>query len=108
MTPFPLTERRLPALRNDFSCRLLVQRIRLGAGDHRFGDETGIGADRLLDGVGDFGMVAQIGLGVLAPLADPVAVVGEPRPRLLDHVGLHARSEEPTSELQSLMRISYA
>src|SRR5215813_4494945 len=52
------------------------------------GEDAGILADLLLNGPGDLGMFLEIGLGVLAALADALAVIGEPRARLLDDAGL--------------------
>ena len=49
-----------------------------GGGHHRVGDEAGIGADFVLDLVGGFGVFAQVGLGVLTALADPLTLMGEP------------------------------
>ena len=43
---------------------------------------------------GDLGMLLEIRLGVLAPLADALAVVGEPRAGFLDHAGAHAEVEQ--------------
>ena len=43
------------------------------------GEDAGILADLLLDGLGDLGMFLEIGLGVLTALADALAVIGEPR-----------------------------
>src|SRR3546814_9175747 len=78
------------------------------------------------DGGGAGGVEQEVSCG-LAPPVVPVAVLGGDEPQLADdalahlrqgldlehgarhHVLLaHARSEEHTSELQSLMRISYA
>src|SRR4051812_15254314 len=39
-------------------------------------------------------MLAQVSLGVLAALADALAVIGEPRARLLDHAGLVAEIDQ--------------
>src|SRR3546814_4894668 len=56
-----------------------------GTGHHLFGDFVGVPADRLFEPVGHFRVFLEEDLGILA-----------------------TRSEEHTSELQSLMRISYA
>src|SRR5919106_4680485 len=94
---------------------VLVEEVDAGAA---VGAEAGLSADRRLDRARDLGMLLQIGLGVFAPLADPLAVVGEPRAGFLDHarpaaevqelaglgdaLAVHdVRSEEHTSELQS-------
>src|SRR3546814_6327525 len=57
--------------------------------------------------VSSYGLVACLLLGAIVATTDPVAVVG-----IFREVGaprrLTTRSEEHTSELQSLMRISYA
>src|SRR5690242_9841436 len=63
-------------------------------GHHRIGDEAGIGADRALDRIGDFGIVLEILLGVLAALADALAVIGEPGAGFLDHAGLDTEIDE--------------
>src|SRR3954452_4516600 len=47
------------------------------------GDEAGVLAERRLDAVGDVGILAQEALGVLASLAEALAVEGEPGARLL-------------------------
>src|SRR5439155_9308688 len=65
-----------------------------GRGHHRIGDRAGIAADRLFDQVADLGMVLQMQLGVFAPLADPLAVIGEPRARFLDDPGLHSEIDQ--------------
>src|SRR5215469_13385609 len=46
---------------------------------HGVGDQAGVGADRGFDLAGDLGVVLEILLGVLATLADALAIVGEPR-----------------------------
>src|ERR1700746_3524537 len=46
-----------------------------GGGHHRIGDKTGIAADRPLDEVAGLGVLLQIPLGVLAPLADALSVM---------------------------------
>src|SRR3546814_10727179 len=61
--------------------------------EHRRRHQASILADLLFDLRGDLRVLLEEGLGVLAALADALAVV---------------RSEEHTSELQSLMRISDA
>src|SRR3546814_9672144 len=48
---------------------------------------------------------------ILRPVAKPLDVVAFPRPQVILVIGVNGsgkRSEEHTSELQSLMRISYA
>jgi hypothetical protein len=81
------------------SARRLGLRALLGIGalralEHGRGDEAGVLADLPLDGVGDPGVLLEEGLGVLAPLADPLAVEGEPRARLLDDAGLNPEVEQ--------------
>src|SRR5215218_6879047 len=49
-----------------------------------------LGLDLLLDLAGQLGVVAEEVAGVLAALAELVAVVGEPGPRLLDQADVHA------------------
>jgi hypothetical protein len=58
------------------------------------GDEPGILAQRQLDLARQLGIVAQEALGVLAPLAEALAVIGEPGARLLDDAGLDAEVDE--------------
>src|SRR5262245_34342806 len=41
-------------------------------------DQPFIGADRILDGFGHIAVTLEEVLGVLAPLADPLAGIGEP------------------------------
>src|SRR3546814_7576973 len=59
---------------------------------------------RVID-VGDNGVHIQLPRPILPGLFDPVAEATAPP---CVQVGIHGRSEEHTSELQSLMRISYA
>ena len=59
-------------------CNLFLGRRVPWSGHHRFGNETGIGADSVFDRFTDFAMVFQIGFGVLATLTDSLALVGEP------------------------------
>src|SRR6266849_3417732 len=49
-----------------------------GRRHHGVGDEPGIRADRPLDGVADRRGVLEEALGILAALADALAVIGEP------------------------------
>src|SRR5512133_3098454 len=53
-----------------------------------------LGLDLLLDLAGELGVVAEEVAGVLAALAELVAVVGEPGPRLLDEADVHADVEQ--------------
>src|SRR5215207_10463875 len=53
-----------------------------------------LGLDLLLDLAGQLGVVAEEVAGVLASLAELVAVVGEPGPRLLDEADVHADVEQ--------------
>src|SRR5438067_2047252 len=57
-------------------------------------DEAGVLADRLLDRVRDPRIVLEELLGVLAPLPQPLAVIGEPGAALLDDAGLDAEVDE--------------
>src|SRR5262249_61459527 len=50
-------------------------------------DQAGVLANGLLDVGGHLRMLLEERLGVLAALADALAVVGEPGPRLLDDAG---------------------
>src|SRR3546814_3731010 len=63
---------------------IIVVALVAGAGHHFLGHLVGAAADRGFEPLHQFGILGQEGLGILA------------------------RSEEHTSELQSLMRISYA
>src|SRR5882762_8808921 len=58
------------------------------------GDDAGVGPHLLLDGRGDLGMLPEVRFGVLAALADALAVVGVPRARLLDDAGLLAEVDQ--------------
>src|SRR5690606_17443785 len=64
--------------------------LRLLADQHGVRHHPCLGADLLLDSRRHLRMVAQKLLGVLAALADALAVVAEPGPGLLDDAGLHA------------------
>src|SRR3546814_3447633 len=64
-----------------------------------FGDAVGIQAAELRPGLEDDDVMAVHGKAMRA---------GQPRRAAADHGDLPPRSEEHTSELQSLMRISYA
>src|SRR6185312_12827726 len=66
----------------------------LAAIHQRIGDDAGVGTDLLLDHLGDLWMLLEEILGVLTPLADALAVIGEPRTRLLDHPGLFAEIDQ--------------
>src|SRR5262249_10713429 len=74
--------------------RRLLAAFALPAGQNLVGDEAGILADRLLDLLRDLAVGLEERLGVLAALADALAVVGEPGARLLDHAGLDAEVED--------------
>src|SRR3546814_10364628 len=106
--------------------------VPVGAGHHFLGHLVGAAADRGFEPRHQFGVFGEEGLGILAALADADRVIAEPGARFLDQPGLDAeiedladlgnalpvhdvafdllerRSEEHTSELQSLMRLSYA
>src|SRR5215212_9167066 len=79
------------ALRDAF---LEVFRGRRRLVEDAIGEHAGVLADRGLDPVGDLGVVAQELLGVLAALAEALAVVGEPGAGFLDDAGLHAEIDE--------------
>src|SRR5207253_10705162 len=51
-------------------------------------------ADRSFETVANFGILLEVVLGVLAPLADADGVVGEPAPGFLDQPGLDAEVED--------------
>src|SRR5215813_3199808 len=65
------------------------------------GDETGILADGGLDLLRHIRILLEEGLGVLAALADALAVIGKPGARFLDHARLDA-------EINELARLRYA
>src|SRR4029450_2726649 len=67
----------------------LVVGVEVGAGGGWEADAQ-LGLDLLLDLAGELGVVAEEVAGVLASLAELVAVVGEPGPRLLDQADVHA------------------
>src|SRR6478735_1081383 len=63
------------------------------AGQDLLGDQAGVLADRGFDLVGDVGIGFQKRLGILAALAEPLAVIGEPGAGLFDEAGLDAEVE---------------
>src|SRR5215468_10556314 len=72
--------------------RVLV--LALLAGEDSLGDEAGVLPDRGLDLGGDVGVGLEEAFGVLAALADALAVVGEPGARLFDHARLDAEIDQ--------------
>src|SRR3546814_6626063 len=62
--------------------------------EHRRRHQASILADLLFDLRGDLRVLLEDGLGVLAALADALAVVGEPGAGLFDDVGLHAEVQQ--------------
>src|SRR3954465_12609920 len=68
----------------------LLAALALVADQHGIRHHAGLGAHLVLDGRGDLRVVPQEGLGVLAALADPLALGAEPGARLLDDGRLHA------------------
>src|SRR3546814_7018015 len=62
--------------------------------EHRRRHQASILADLLFDLRGDLRVLLEEGLGVLAALADALAVVGEPGAGLVDDVGLHAEVQQ--------------
>src|SRR5690348_2447765 len=102
-TPCPMKERRRlggagavgPFRRRVRTVELFLGAAAIGARHHHgVGDEAGIAADGALDRVGDLAIVLEEGLGVLAALADALAVIGEPGAGFLDHAGLDAEVDE--------------
>src|SRR6185437_5752024 len=61
---------------------------------HGVGDEAGVAADGALDRIADRRVLLEEVLGVLAALADALAVIGEPRARFLDDAGIDAEIDE--------------
>src|SRR4029077_13517843 len=61
---------------------------------HRFGNEPGIGANCMLDRLANLAVIFEKGFGVLATLADSLALVGKPGTRLLDHTRLNAQIDQ--------------
>src|SRR5687767_13925108 len=57
-------------------------------------DQSGIGADRRLDGLRNIGIRAQEILGVFTALSDPLAIIGIPGTRFLDDAGGGAEIEQ--------------
>src|SRR5262245_5374330 len=72
--------------------RVLV--LALLAGEDSLGDEAGVLPDRGLYLGGDVGVGLEEAFGVLAALADALAVVGEPGARLFDHARLDAEIDQ--------------
>src|SRR5438034_2219314 len=68
--------------------------LALLAGEDSLGNEAGVLPDRGLDLGGDVGIGLEERLGVLAALADALAVIGEPGARLLDDARLHAEVDQ--------------
>src|SRR5215203_4237117 len=68
--------------------------VGLGDGVGWWEADAELGLDLLLDLAGELGVVAEEVAGVLATLAELVAVVGEPGPRLLDEADVHADVEQ--------------
>src|SRR5262249_45411862 len=68
--------------------------IRVFAGEYALRDQPGVLADRGLDLCRDIGIGLEEHLGVLASLADALAVVGEPSARLLHHAGFDAEIDQ--------------
>src|ERR1700722_18668505 len=64
------------------------------ARENLLGAPSGVLPDRGLDLGGHVGVVTQEGLCVLAALADALAVIGEPRARLLDDARLDAEIDD--------------
>src|SRR6266571_5134111 len=64
-----------------------------GAGQNLFGDQAGVLADRRLDLRGHVRVGLEERFCVLAALAEPLAVIGEPGAGFLDDAGLDAEVE---------------
>src|SRR5205823_755739 len=93
---YPLTRQTTRARDADYTLTpySLVFRIRLLAvlaGQDFLGNEPGVLAHRGLDFGGHVGILLEEGFGVFAPLADALAVIGEPGAGFLHHAGLHAQ-----------------
>src|SRR6202167_290127 len=89
--PFKLAGRKRLAFRRVV---LLVGLIALLAGQNLLGDQSGILPHRRLDLSGDIGIGLEEDFGVLAALADTLAVIGEPGARLFDNAGLDAKIDQ--------------
>src|ERR1700752_4841255 len=72
----------------------IIVTLLLLAGQYLFGDQTGVLAHRRFDLGGDVGILLEEALGVLAALADALAVEREPGARLLHHAGLDAEIDQ--------------
>ena len=85
-----------PSFRKPHSPRPAPRRRRRarGAGQNLLGDQAGVLADRRLDLRGHVGIGLEERLGVLAALAEPLAVIGEPGAGFLDDAGLDAEVED--------------
>src|ERR1700753_2612935 len=64
------------------------------AGQDLLGDQAGVLANCHLDLRGHVGIGLEQGLRILAALAEPLAVIGEPGAGLLDNAGLDAEIED--------------
>ena len=64
------------------------------AGQHAVGDDARVLTQLLLDRGGDLGILFQELAGILAALADALAVEGEPGAGLLDHAGIDAEVDD--------------
>src|SRR5690606_1874688 len=90
--PAPLAA--LPAAGRRRSVLGVRRLVALGAGEQRLAQDAGALAHAALDGVGDLGIVLEELPGILAPLPEPLAVVGEPGARLLDDAALDPEVEQ--------------
>src|SRR5215217_2542433 len=77
-------------------CCIICRSISDIVGLQRIYQQTGVLADLALDLGRNLGIVLQEALGVLATLAEALAVIREPSARLFDHVGLHPKIDEFT------------
>src|SRR5580698_10865197 len=64
------------------------------AGENLFGDDAGILPDRHFDFCRDVGIGLEEAFGVLAALADALAVIGEPGAGFFDDAGLDAEIDQ--------------
>ena len=70
----------------------------------RAGHQTGILTNRCLDGFGGVGVLLEELFGVLATLANALAVIGEPGAGFLDDAGLNAEIDQLARSSKRLRR----
>ena len=74
------------------------------AGENPLGNETGVLPDRRFDLGRDIGIGLEKAFGVLAALADALAVIGEPGAGFFHHAGLDAEIDQFADSWKRLRR----